>query len=69
MESHYLIVVNKIPLKDKCLILVNATSQVKKAIKLRRYIPNTFVKIGNTEYAIFTKESVVDCNSVTKKSR
>jgi len=26
------------------------------------------VKIDNTEYAIFTKESVVDCNSVIKKT-
>lgn len=48
--------------------MVNSTSQVEKAIKRRRHIPNTLVKIDGTEYAIFTRESVVDCNSVTKKT-
>lgn len=67
-EPHYFIVLNKAPLKDKFLILVNSTSQVEKAIKRRRHSPNTLVKIDNTEYAIFTKESVVDCNSVMKKT-
>ncbi|MBW7941598.1 MAG: hypothetical protein H3C64_04185 [Candidatus Kuenenia stuttgartiensis] len=48
--------------------MVNSTSQVEKAIKRRRHMPNTLVKIDNAEYAIFTKESVVDCNSVIKKT-
>lgn len=48
--------------------MVNSTSQVEKAIKRRRHIPNTLVKIDNTEYTIFTRESVVDCNSVIKKT-
>lgn len=67
-EPHYFIVVNKAPLKDKFLIMVNSTSQVEKALKRKRHLPNTLVKIDNTEYAIFIRASVVDCNSVIKKT-
>ena len=67
-EPHYFIVVNKAPLEDKFLILVNSTSQIERAIKRTRHTPNTLVKIDNTEYTIFTRVSVVDCNSVTKKT-
>ena len=44
--------------------MVCSTSQVDKAIRRRRNSPHTLVKISKTEYPAFTKDSIVDCNSV-----
>lgn len=48
--------------------MVCSTSQVDKAKRRRRNSPHTLVKISKTEYPVFTKESVVDCNSVFEKT-
>ena len=61
-------VINKDPAKEPFLLLVCPTSQIEKAIKRRRNIANTLVKIGQTEYPTFTTESIVDCNNVFKKT-
>lgn len=69
-ESHYFVVLNRNPSQDDFIYLVNATSQIEKAflrIKLQKLPVETLVTIDPTDCPIFTKKSVFDCNTRTKK--
>ncbi len=70
-EPHYFIVLNKNPRTDEILILVCASSQVEKRrqiIKKLDFPEETLVAVSPSEYQLFTKETVVDCNRVFEKS-
>jgi len=70
-KPHYFIVLNKNPRTEEVLILVCASSQVekRKQISKRLKFPaETLVIISPSECPLFTKETVVDCNSVFEKN-
>ncbi len=70
-EPHYFIVLNKNPRNEEVLILVCASSQVEKRKQISkrlRFPTETLVIISPSEYPLFTKETVVDCNSVFEKN-
>lgn len=71
LEPHYFIILNKNPRTDEFLILVCASSQVEKRkqiIKRLGFPQETLVFISPSEYPIFTKKTVVDCNRVFEKT-
>lgn len=69
VQPHYFIVVNADPLGDEILLLTVASSQID-TVKRRcaREPGSTVVEINEADYADFTKDSVIDCNSVFTKS-
>jgi hypothetical protein len=68
-QPHYFVVVNANPLGDEVLLLTVASSQVDAVKKRRAKEPgSTVVEINETDYADFTKDSVIDCNRVFTKS-
>ena len=70
-EPHYFIVLNINPCTEEFLILVCASSQVNKRKRIARSLrfPNkTLVVVSTSEYPIFKKESVIDCNSIFEKT-
>lgn len=71
IEPHYFIVLNKSPRTEELLILVCASSQVdkRKHIAQKLGFPlETIVTISPSEFALFTKKTVVDCNGVFEKT-
>jgi hypothetical protein len=65
-EPHYFIVLNKNPRTEEVLILVCASSQVEKRKQIAKKLnfpADTLVIISPAEYSLFTKETVVDCNT------
>jgi hypothetical protein len=70
-ESHFFIVLNKDPRTEEFLILVCASSQVKKRQDIGKKLgfpPESLVIVSPAEYPLFKKETVIDCNSVFEKT-
>lgn len=70
-EPHYFIVLNRNPKTEEMLILAIASSQVEKRkerITKLGFSIETLVEISPTEYTLFTKETVIDCNRAFEKS-
>ena len=64
-EPHFFIVVNSDPLAQEVLLLSVVTSKVEKVKLFRRQVPQTLVELGPAELPeVFTKDSIVDCNSL-----
>src|SRR5205823_2031000 len=69
VEPHYFIVVNSDPLGDELLLLAIASSKLESVRQRRRTLPpETLVEIAPTDYDEFTKQSIVDCNKLFRKS-
>ena len=67
-DPHYFIVLNKHPLTDRILLLVCSSSQLQAVRNRRTLRPETVVEISPQEYPDFTRDSIVDCNTVFEKS-
>lgn len=70
-EPHYYVVLNKDPHTEEPLILVLASSQIEKreAAITRLGLPvETLVSVTPAEYTLFTKNTVIDCNTVFDKT-
>lgn len=70
-EPHYFVVLNKCPKTEELLILVCASSQVEKRkdiVRRLKFSAETLVIISPSEYALFTKETVIDCNRAFEKT-
>jgi len=70
-EPHYFIVLNQNPLTEEFLILVCASSQIEKRrqiIQQLEFPKETLVFISPSEYPIFSKPTVIDCNMVFEKT-
>ena len=64
-EPHYFIVLNKDPRVEEMVVLLCASSQIEKRQRIARHLgfpPKTLVIVTPTEYPLFTKETVIDCN-------
>ena len=69
-EPHYLIVLNTVPLTDRCLVLAVPSSQVDKVRQRRQDQPAvTLVEVSPADYPDFTKPSIIDCNSLLELDR
>ncbi len=69
VEPHYFIVVNINPLGDELLLMAVASSKLENVRLRRRGLPpETLVEISQLDYDEFTKQSIVDCNKVFRKS-
>lgn len=68
-EPHYFIVLNFTPLVDQLLLMVCSSHQISK-VKWRNINnpPSTLVEISPTEYNDFSKQSIVNCNTVFANS-
>lgn len=68
-EPHYFIVLNIDPHEDTVILLVCASSQIKKVLKRRRTCPNdTLIRITPTQYPGFKADSIIDCNNVFERT-
>ena len=70
-EPHYFIVLNKNPRTEEFLILVCASSQVEKRKQVAKRLgfpDETLIVISPSEYALFSKETVIDCNRAFEKT-
>lgn len=70
-EPHYFIVLNKSPRTEEFLFLVCASSQVEKRkenIQHLGFPQETLVFVLPSDYPIFTKATVIDCNSVFERT-
>lgn len=67
-DPHYFIVLNKNPQSDRILLLVCSSSQLQAVRKRRAMRLETVVEISPREYPDFTRDSIVDCNTVFEKS-
>jgi len=70
-EPHYFVVLNQNPRTEEFLILVCASSQVekRKQIAQRLGFPSeTQVIISPSEYPLFSKDTIIDCNRVFEKT-
>lgn len=70
-EPHYFIVLNENPRNGDLLILLVASSQVAKRTRIANLLgfpPETLVVITPTECPLFTKETIIDCNSTFEKT-
>ena len=70
-EPHYFVVLNKEPHTEEFLILVCASSQVEKrqqTIQKLGFLRETLVFVSSSEYSLFTKDTVIDCNRVFEKT-
>jgi hypothetical protein len=66
-EPHYFIVLNHNPATEQVIYLVCASSQIEKAkarIQFQRSPISTLVFVSPEHYAHFSKETVINCNSV-----
>ncbi|MEN8254743.1 MAG: hypothetical protein ABFR33_04655 [Verrucomicrobiota bacterium] len=69
-EPHYFIVINANPQSDKLLIMTVGSSRVDNVRKRRHGLPDeTLVIVDPSEYADFSKPTVIDCNQVFELSR
>lgn len=69
-EPHYFVVLNRNGSEDNFIYLVNATSQIDKAlmrIKIQKLPSETLVILEPSDCPVLTKKSAFDCNSLTKK--
>ena len=70
-QPHYYVVLNKSPRTDEFLILVCASSQVAKRKRIAQKLgfrAGTLVFISPSEYPLFTRETVIDCNRAFEKT-
>ena len=70
-EPHYFVVLNQNPRREEFLILVCASSQVEKRkqiIQRLGFPQETLVFVSPSEYPIFSKDTVIDCNRVFEKT-
>ena len=70
-EPHYFVVLNQKPHTEEFLVLVCASSQVEKRKQIIRRLgfpQETLVFISPSEYPIFSKDTVIDCNRVFEKT-
>ena len=70
-EPHYFVVLNKCPRTEELLILVCASSQVEKRKQIAKKLgfpSETLVSISPSDYCLFTKETVIDCNRAFEKT-
>jgi hypothetical protein len=70
-EPHYHIVLNRNPLTEEFIIFVLGSSRVgkrKRIAKSLRFSGKTIVVVSPSEYSIFKKRTVIDCNNVFEKS-
>lgn len=70
-EPHYFVVLNQNPRTEEFLILVCASSQVEKRkqiIQRLSFPQETLVFVLPSEYPIFLKDTVIDCNRVFEKT-
>ena len=68
-KFHFFVVINKNPNRDGFLLLVNGTSQIQKR---KNYLSHqgidfatTTVRLHPGDYPFVTKETIIDCNSVS----
>ena len=62
-EPHFFIVVNRLPLRDRVVLLAVSTSQVENLKRMRRSTPpECVVELAPADYPEFTTPSAVDCN-------
>ena len=69
-EPHYFVVLNKNPRTEEVIILVCASSKVDKRRQIAKslgFSNKTLVVITPSEYSLFTKETVIDCNRAFEK--
>lgn len=70
-EPHYFVVLNQNPRTEEFLVLVCASSQVEKRkqiIQRLGFPQETLVLVLSSEYPIFSKDTVIDCNRVFEKT-
>ena len=70
-EPHYFIVLNKNPRTEEVLILVCASSKVAKRQQIAhdlKFTEGTLVLVAHSDFMLFTKDTVIDCNSVFEKT-
>lgn len=70
-ESHYFVVLNKDPRNEEVLVLVCASSQIDKRrriIEKLGFPAETLICISPSEYPLFTKDTVIDCNRAFEKT-
>jgi len=68
-EPHFFIVLNHSPIDDSMLLLVCPSSRPDSVRRRRKHLPvQTLVEIRKEEYAGFTSDSIVDCNTVIEKT-
>jgi hypothetical protein len=67
-EPHYFIVINYDPIKDNVVLLVSASSNIERVKRRWKNFPDTVVEIKKGEYSDFTRDSIIDCNSVHEYS-
>ena len=63
-EPHYFIVVNSDPLTQQVLLLSVVTSKVEEVKRRRADCLATVVELSPKDFKVFTKLSIVDCNSL-----
>lgn len=67
-DPHYFIVLNNNPTTDSALILVCSSSQVKSTLLTCGMRSHTLVQISPSEYQDFSRDSIVNCNSIFERS-
>lgn len=70
-EPHYFVVLNQKPRTEEFLILVCASSQIEKRQQIAQRLgfpSETQVIILPSEYSIFSKDTMIDCNRVFEKT-
>ena len=63
-EPHYFIVVHSDPLTQQVLLLSVVTSKVEEVKRRRADCLATVVELSPKDFKVFTKLSIVDCNSL-----
>lgn len=70
-EPHYFVVLNQNPRTEEFLMLVCASSQIEKRQQIAQRLGfplETQVIISPSEYSIFSKDTMIDCNRVFEKT-
>ncbi len=69
-QPHYFVVLNHDPRSEETLLLVVSSSQIENTHKLHAAKPpETLVEIAESDYADFTKDSIISCNQVFTKTK
>lgn len=70
-EPHYFVVLNRSPRTEDFLMLVCASSKVEKRVAIAERLgfpKETLVFLTPLECKLFSKDTVIDCNSVFEKT-
>lgn len=70
-EPHYFVVLNENPRTEDFLVLLVASSQVDKRTRIAKQLgfpPETIVVVRPTECPLFSKDTVIDCNSTFERT-